>query len=133
MTMTSRWCCPVSLGWVLLLAGCESAKVSPGLPSPALPLPDLPSNPEDVCDADDATSCFDLGVRFAMGRVVDKDEARAAALFTKACEGGDATDCYNLGVLLESRRAGKDKAAAAAAFARGCALGHQKACAETQK
>jgi TPR repeat protein len=128
MTMTSRWCCPLSLGWALLLAGCGPAQVSPALPSPA-----LPSSPEDACNAGDARSCFDLGFRFSEGRGVGKDEARAAALFTKACEGGEAQGCCNLGDLLWSRSAGKDEAAAAAAFARGCALGLQIACAWAQK
>ena len=80
--MTSRWRCPVGLGWALLLAGCGPAQAPPDLPSAA-----LASTPEGAaCSAGDAKSCVSLGFRFEEGRGVGKDEARAAALYRKGCD-----------------------------------------------
>jgi TPR repeat protein len=74
--------------------------------------------------------CSNLGALFLQGRGVSKDEARAAALFTKVCEGGEATGCFNLGVLLQA--GGKDNAGAVEAYRRGCAPGDQGSCVQAQ-
>ena len=71
----------VGLVWALLLAGCKTAR-------------QVPSNLEDACNAGDAPSCFNLGVLFANGRGVGKDEARAAATaFARGCALGDQESC----------------------------------------
>src|SRR3954469_8921726 len=111
MTMTSRCSCPVSLGWALLLAGCGPAQAPTNLHSADLPSDAPPSNQENACNAGNVKSCSDLGHRFEEGRGVPKDEARAAALYTKACDAGDALACVFLGLLFEDGRGvGKDPA-----------------------
>ena len=41
------------------------------------------------CASGDAMSCSDLGVRYAKGIVVARDDVEAARLFRKACDGGE--------------------------------------------
>lgn len=73
------------------------------------------------CHQGDAWACGSLGVVFANGMGVPKDETRAAALFQAACDGGYPEDCYNLGVLVHSG-AGvkKDEERAIALFQSSC-------------
>jgi uncharacterized protein len=60
---------------------------------------------------------------------VSKDEARAAALFTKACDAGSALGCSNLGILFEQGRGvGKDEARAAALYTKACDAGNEGGC-----
>lgn len=79
-------------------------------------------------------SCYSLGVLFENGREVDKDEARAAALYTKACDGGVALGCFKLGMAFShGDGVAKDEARATAAYARGCAMGDPTSCAKVPK
>jgi TPR repeat protein len=59
----------------------------------------------NACHAGDAQGCLRLGLLFAEGRGVGKDEARAAALWTRAadlttkrCDEGHAVACWELGM-----------------------------------
>ncbi|HEY0094053.1 MAG TPA: SEL1-like repeat protein, partial [Archangium sp.] len=53
--------------------------------------------------------CYILGLLYAQGRGVEKDERRAAALYEKACEGGEASACGALGALNEGVGVEKDE------------------------
>ena len=81
------------------------------------------------CDRGDATSCYNLGVRYDNGRSVGKDEAKAATLFQKACDLGEKAGCYNLGVSYHNGNVvPKDEVKAAALFTKACGLGIAPAC-----
>jgi hypothetical protein len=75
-------------------------------------------------------SLVDEGVRFAVGKDVEKDEQRAAGLFRRACDGGNARGCSNLGVLYHRGQGGivRDDAHAARLFEQSCNAGHAPAC-----
>src|SRR5262245_14508924 len=85
---------------------------------------------ERACDRGDAASCRSLGwhVHHGTGRL-KKDEARAAALYSRAGDGGDAQGCANLGVMYAyGQGVAKDDAKAAAAYQRACDQGNAQAC-----
>jgi TPR repeat protein len=64
---------------------------------------------------------------------VVKDEARAAALYTKACDTNMAQACVSLGHLFaEGRGVARDEARAARAHARGCVLKDGLSCKKTR-
>src|SRR5262245_42703642 len=99
--MNRRWCTLALLAIALATFGsCAQKPVSsdPAGPTPGdASLAQGATRPEEACNAGDAKACFNLGLLFAEGRGMSKDEARAAALFTKACDGGNAWGCFNLG------------------------------------
>jgi TonB family protein len=49
------------------------------------------------CEGGEARACFLLGHIYRYGAGVERDEARARALFEKACDGGEAGACVSLG------------------------------------
>ncbi|MBL9003886.1 MAG: sel1 repeat family protein [Myxococcales bacterium] len=51
------------------------------------------------CDAGNADSCFEAGVRFDDGKGVPQNKERAAVAYKVACEKGDLRGCHNLGVM----------------------------------
>jgi hypothetical protein len=52
-----------------------------------------------ACDGGNLNGCADLGVMYANGTGVTKDEVRAVALYKQACDGGSLNGCANLGVM----------------------------------
>ena len=66
------------------------------------------------------------------GRGVDKDEARAIALYRMACEFGEADTCHAAGLAYETGSGvpvNGDEAARL--FRRACQLGHRISCGRT--
>jgi TPR repeat protein len=79
------------------------------------------------CSAGDLRACSVLGVMYEQGQHVDKDEARAKRLFSRACRGGNAAACVSLGKLCLA--AGhRDEEAAALTFELGCDAGEAEGC-----
>jgi TPR repeat protein len=81
------------------------------------------------CDRGDAGRCLDLGARFAEGKDVPVDLARARTLFDKACDLDDARACLTAGVLAAEGKGGPvDGARPVAALERACRGGQNDAC-----
>ncbi|MFO0648395.1 MAG: serine/threonine-protein kinase [Polyangiales bacterium] len=80
-----------------------------------------------TCEAGAAAACVAEGERYAAGRDVTADPARAAQLFDRACTLGSAEGCGRLGDTL-SRGRGRDAAKAATAYQRACDGGRLEAC-----
>ena len=51
----------------------------------------------EACDGGYAEKCYDLGVIYRDGRIIDQDTLKAKELFKKACDGGDTRGCDVLG------------------------------------
>jgi serine/threonine protein kinase len=84
---------------------------------------------DQACSAGSREACANLGVMYASGKGVAKDDARAAALYATACNAGDATGCNNLGnIYALGRGVSKDFAEAASLYARACAAGNAVSC-----
>jgi TPR repeat protein len=82
------------------------------------------------CDADDAGSCFALGLVLSREGHTAESAARAVAAYEKGCNGGDGASCNNLGILLEHGDgvASVDLVRACQVFERGCTLSETFAC-----
>src|SRR5687767_7870560 len=80
---------PTGTGFIL--AACWS------LVLPAPPEPAAVTQRRQACKGGDGDACNSLGVDFAYGRGVPRDEAEAAALYRQACEAGNSAGCNNLG------------------------------------
>ena len=50
-----------------------------------------------ACDGGYAEKCYDLGVIYRDGCIIDQDNLKAKELFKKACDGGDTRGCDALG------------------------------------
>jgi len=50
-----------------------------------------------ACDGGYAAKCYDVGVIYHNGHIVNKDILKAKELFRKACDGGDTRGCAALG------------------------------------
>ena len=50
---------------------------------------------QSACDRGYAAACFNLGVDYAKGNGVAKDEKKAAQLYDKACSLGSSNGCEN--------------------------------------
>lgn len=74
------------------------------------------------CNAGAMSACLAVGNMLFNGTGgVQKDEARAYALFVRACEGGEAAGCSNRGWReLAGQGTSKDAARALASFERAC-------------
>jgi TPR repeat protein len=48
---------------------------------------------EQACTGGEAQGCFNLGLLYARGQGVPKDECRAATLFEQACRAGMSEAC----------------------------------------
>jgi serine/threonine-protein kinase len=84
---------------------------------------------DQACSAGSREACDNLGVMYASGKGVVKDEARAAALYATACNAGNALGCNNLGGIYASGRGvSKNFAQAASLYAKACADGNAIGC-----
>jgi TPR repeat protein len=88
---------------------------------------------DQTCADGSATACDYLGLMYANGRDVSKDEDRAKVLYSKACAAGSADGCYNLGCILGAGLQAwggpaEDHPRAAALFSKACDSGHAEAC-----
>ena len=98
---------------------------------PRLPLSANEGDPNAISQLgrQHAAGCSNLALMFANGRSVDKDEARAAALYTKACEGGYAEGCYSLGfAFAKGIGVRQNSARATELFAKACETGYAVGC-----
>ncbi|HEX3344403.1 MAG TPA: hypothetical protein VHS09_07505, partial [Polyangiaceae bacterium] len=71
---------------------------------------------EKECDAGSADRCRRLAATYAFGQGVDKDEARATALYEHACAMKDAPACLFAGQMHEFAHGGPKDDTAAARF-----------------
>lgn len=84
---------------------------------------------ERSCDRNDGGGCATLAFLYATGRLVQKDDRRAAALYGKSCDLGDPQGCYNAGLMADDGRGvPRDPRRAAARYDEGCELGSPTAC-----
>jgi serine/threonine-protein kinase len=84
---------------------------------------------DQACSAGSREACDNLGVMYASGKGVVKDDAHAAALYATACNAGNALGCNNLGNIYASGRGvSKDNAQAASLYAKACADGNAIGC-----
>ncbi len=82
-----------------------------------------------ACDLGSGAGCANLGFLYATGKLVAKDDARAAKFYVRSCELGDAQGCYNAGLMSDDGRGTHaDPAAAAARYTEACDLGSSTAC-----
>lgn len=82
-------------------------------------------------DAYSRTHCNNLGVDYARGLEVARDEALAAALFEQACHLGEATACTNLtNAALAAQRRARPLASADKVLSEACEAGQAVACSE---
>jgi TPR repeat protein len=78
---------------------------------------------EKECDAGSADRCRRLGATYAFGEGVEKDEARATALFEHACDMKDPSACMFAGQMHEfAHGVPKDYGKAARFYERACDL-----------
>ena len=52
-----------------------------------------------ACDGGNMHGCFNLGLMYAFGSGVEKNEQKAAELLKKACDGGETNGCRGLDVI----------------------------------
>ena len=84
---------------------------------------------EKSCDGASGGGCANLAFLYATGKLVKKDDKRAATLYGKSCDLGDPQGCYNAGVMADDGRGvAKDPRRAATRYEEGCALGSPTAC-----
>jgi len=84
---------------------------------------------DQACSAGSREACDNLGVMYASGKGVARDDARAAALYATACNAGNALGCNNLGNIYASGRGvSKDNAQAASLYTKACADGNAIGC-----
>src|SRR5690349_7242727 len=82
------------------------------------------------CESGSAAACDSIALRFAKGRYVLRDAARAASLYEQACTGGIGDACASLGGMYQRATGVKaDTARAAALYAQGCDKGGMAGCA----
>jgi len=85
-----------------------------------------------TCAVGDQNGCAIEGSIYALGRGVDKDEARGVAFFKKACDTGNALGCEALGTAyyLGIGGLGKEPKRAEDLFDRSCKSGFPEACSD---
>ena len=82
-----------------------------------------------ACELESGAGCAHLAFLYATGKLVTKDDSRAASLYAKSCDLGDPQGCYNAGLMSDDGRGTrKDPAVAAARYAEACDLGSSPAC-----
>ncbi len=82
------------------------------------------------CDGGSADRCRRLGVNYEFGKGVDKDGARATALYERACAMSNADACVAAGRMYEYHHGVvKDDAKAAAFYGRACDSSDPTGCA----
>jgi len=121
---------------LLVLAACGRSHSSPeaveGTPAPSSSVITIGAaigSCDDVamcareCDGGSADRCRRLAATYALGQGVDKDEARATALYAKACDMKDPPACVFAGQMNEyAHGVPKNDAAAARFYERACDL-----------
>lgn len=81
------------------------------------------------CDGGYPAACSHLGLLYATGGGVGRDDARATALYEIACDGGDPAGCYNVGLNYEKQRGvPRNDARSLLGYVRGCEGGYPQAC-----
>lgn len=84
---------------------------------------------ETACLKGDANACNELGVMYGTGKVVARDDSRAAEFYRKACDGGYAGGCNELGYMYaKGYGVSKDNKLAADYYQRGCDGGDGRGC-----
>lgn len=111
----------------------------PCIPASAIPAR-LQQTEEEVtritteCAGGKPDSCTQLGLLYAHGQGVAKDEKRAAKLYQRACDAGHAPGCFHLGLMYEEGgRIAKDNRWTAQSFKKACDSGHTEACSALKK
>jgi hypothetical protein len=90
--------------------------------------PDVPAC-ERECEAGSADRCRRLAATYAFGQGVDKDDARATALYEHACDMKDGPACMFAGQMHEfSHGVPQDYAAAARFYERACDIEYAAGC-----
>ncbi|MCR6588090.1 tetratricopeptide repeat protein [Campylobacter insulaenigrae] len=51
------------------------------------------------CDLNDGLGCFNLGIMYANGSGIKKDNFKAVELYQKSCDLNDGLGCFNLGAM----------------------------------
>src|SRR5262249_14746574 len=70
-----------------------------------------------ACELDSAAGCAHLAFLYATGKMVTKDDRKAAELYRKSCDLGDAQGCYNAALMAdEGRGVQRDPIRAAAEY-----------------
>jgi uncharacterized protein len=92
--------------------------------------PDSPQECAALCDQGDGDACDDLGVAYGLGQGgLERDVAKAEALFIKACGLKDPQGCFNAGVLFHDGDATTiDRAKAIELSKQGCSLKDARCC-----
>jgi len=83
------------------------------------------------CDLGGGAGCANFAFLYATGsgKIVPKDDKRAAALYAKACDLGDAKGCYNAGIMAEDGRGvTRDLTRAIARYEEACTGGSSTGC-----
>ncbi len=122
----------VTVAWVLCAACSRGRSSGQEQPAPSASVitigaaigtcPDLAAC-ERECDAGSADRCRRLAATYAFGEGVDKDEARATALYEHACDMQDPSACVFAGQMNEfAHGVVKDDAKAARLYERACDL-----------
>ena len=97
-------------------------------PSPQAARPSLPSGLKIMADAGDSAAEYELGSRYAEGKLVPRDFAAAARWYAKAADQGSAPAQYRLASLYEKGLGiGQDKAKAKALYLKAADAGNPRA------
>jgi hypothetical protein len=82
-----------------------------------------------ACDLGSGSGCEHLGLLYATGKGVARDERRATKDYVRSCDLGDARGCYNAGLMSDDGRGTpRDHSRAAAYYEESCSLGSTTAC-----
>lgn len=82
-----------------------------------------------ACQGGHERACNALGLLYADGRGVPRDDGRAHQSFARACGFGSAKGCFNLGVTYHyGRGVGADQARAVGLYEKACGQGVAAAC-----
>jgi serine/threonine-protein kinase len=119
-------CAAVGLGLVAPLMA-HAPTLAPS--ASASPTPSSPADTATACDKGDAAACNRLGVRYARGDGVTRDETKAFALYKRACDRKLAVGCVNVGsMLFDGTGVLKDETLGAHMFSQGCEGGAPGGC-----
>jgi len=84
---------------------------------------------KEACNANDASSCTEIGYLYSAGLGVPQDESKSAAFSKQGCDLGNMAGCRDLGVAYENGQgATKDYSKAMALFKQACDGGDFSGC-----
>ena len=85
---------------------------------------------EVTCGGGDGEACNNLGVRYLLGKDVEKDVERAVDLFVRGCDADSATACYHKGLMAYHGKGmpSPDLLVAKEAFEKACLLDEPASC-----